>query len=76
MKEIYVNPENVVSVRLDEETSQILKEGGLPWDLHKEQTFSLVTIQSGAQPKDITVVGSPSQIVEKCYASKKRLLKG
>jgi hypothetical protein len=76
MKEVYVNPENVVSVRLDEETNQMLKEGALPWDLHRGQTFSLVTIQSGAKPKDITVVGSPSQIVEKCYASKTRLLKG
>jgi hypothetical protein len=33
-------------------------------------------LQSGAMPEEITVVGSPSQVVEKCYASKAKLLKG
>jgi len=76
MKEVYVNPESVVSVRLDEDTSRLLKEGELPWELHQEQSFSIVTLKTGTSPEEITVVGSPSQVVEKCYASKVRLLKG
>ncbi len=76
MKEIYVNPESVVSVQLDEDTNRLLKEGELPWELHQEQNFSIVRLQTGAMPEEITVVGSPSQIVEKCYVSKTKLLKG
>lgn len=76
MKEVYVNPESVVSVRSDEDTNRLLKEGELPWELHQEQSFSIVRLQSGAKPEEITVVGSPSQVVEKCYVSKAKLLKG
>jgi hypothetical protein len=76
MKEIYVNPESVVSVRSDDATNKLLAEGALPWDLHEEQSFCIVTLRAGAQPENITVVGTPAQIVEKCYASRSRLLKG
>lgn len=74
--EVYVNPEQIISIRRDERAESLLQEGALPPELNASHSFSRVTIRSGLRPHEIRVIGTPAQIVEKCRSSKRTLLKG
>tara|TARA_R110000824_G_scaffold58132_5_gene157486 strand:+ start:676 stop:975 length:300 start_codon:yes stop_codon:yes gene_type:complete len=77
MNEVFVNPENIVSIREDVQFNVLFKEGQLPWgDLNPHTTFSTLTMNSGGISNTVTVAGSPSQIQEKCFDANKQLLKG
>jgi len=77
MNEIFVNPENIVSIREDMQFNTLFQEGQLPWEeLSAHATFSTLTMNSGGISNTVTVAGSPSHIQEKCFHAKKQLLKG
>jgi len=77
MGEVFVNPENIVNIREDTSLNSLFQEGKLPWkELNEYTTFSTITLNSGGFSSTVTVAGSPSQIQEKCYATKKQLLRG
>jgi len=75
IKEVFVNPDSIVSVKRDDNTKRLLDEGKLPWDLHKQQSFSRIVLGSTAE-EALVVIGTPAQVMEKCYTANSRLLKG
>ena len=77
MNEVYVNPENIVNIREDQQFNSLFQEGKLPWDdLNSHTVFSTLTMNSGGISNTVTVAGSPSQIQEKCFSAEKQLLRG
>lgn len=76
IREVFINPDNIVSVKKDDKAETMLREGKLPWDLHEGQSFSRIVLSSAAGAEFITVVGEPEHVVEKCLSTKSRLLKG
>ena len=76
LREVFINPEQVVCVRSDLSFKQRLLEGELPDDLDERQEFSRVYMNRGQTGLDVVVVGSPILIEEKLNSSKKNLLKG
>lgn len=77
MNEVYVNPENIVSIREDGQFNILFQEGKLPWnDLNEHTVFSVLTMNSGGMSNTVTVAGSPAQLQEKCFSAQRQLLKG
>jgi len=74
LREIYVNPDHVVSMREDMSTKGRLTSGLLPENLSREQEFTKLFINRGNWGSDIVVIGSPSTIQQKLKG--KGLLKG
>jgi hypothetical protein len=76
LKEIYVNPEHVVMMRDNKEMVKKISKHKLSEDLHPQQEFTTLRINSGHSGMDVTIVGSLSAIQEKLNLNKKQLLKG
>jgi len=77
MNEVYVNPENIVNIRENPTLNILCQEGSLPWpELNKQSVFSTITLNSGGMSEVVMVAGSPVQIQEKCFATRKQLLRG
>jgi len=76
LEEVYINPEQIISIRRDTRAESLLQEGALPSELNASHSFSRIAVRSGSRPREIRVIGTPAQIVEKCRSSKKILLKG
>ena len=65
LREVYVNPKHIVSLREDLKFKQKLTEGRLPEGLNEEQTFTRVIIDKGQSGLEIVVVGTPSVVETK-----------
>ena len=76
LEEVWVNPHLILQVKSDERMKNNLQAGYLPEDLDSRQEFSRVHVGSGNGVAIITVVGSPSVVVEKVSTGSKQLLKG
>jgi hypothetical protein len=76
LREIYVNPKHVISLREEIAYKQKLAEGTLPDDLDSRQSFTRVTLDKGHSGLDVVVVGSPGIIESKLKGGKKELLHG
>jgi hypothetical protein len=76
LREIYVNPKHVISLREETAYKQKLVEGVLPGDLDSRQSFTRVTLDKGHSGLDVVVVGSPGIIESKLNGNKKELLHG
>jgi len=78
MRPVYVNPDFVVCLREDIQTSRMLREADttLPEGLDPRHEFTKLHINSGNSSFDITVVGSIDTVEEKLSASRNTLLKG
>ena len=78
IRSVYVNPDFVICLREDEQTSQALKEDKslLPDGLDTRHQFTKLQVNGGHGSFDITVVGSPDVIEEKLKNSNSTLLKG
>ena len=55
LREVYVNPKHVISLREDARFKQKLNEGVLPPDLDERQKFTRVTIDKGNAGQEIVV---------------------
>ena len=75
LKEVYINPEHVVMMREDRAMSRKISKHGIAKELHSEQEFTTIRINSGHSGVSITIVGSLSTIQEKLNLNK-QLLKG
>ena len=75
LKEIYVNPEHVVMMRENRDMTKKLVNHSLSRELHPEQEFTSLRINSGHSGVDVTIVGSLSTIQEKLNLNR-QLLKG
>ena len=76
LREVFINPEQVVCIRSDSSFKQKLQEGILPSGLDPRQDFSRVYLNRGQFGLDIIVVGAPSSVEETLKKNKKQLLKG
>jgi len=75
LREIYINPDHVVCLREDFQSSRLLTEGSLPEDLDPRQEFTNVSLNKGTYGQDIVVIGPISEVHQKLY-SQRELLKG
>lgn len=76
LREVFVNPSHVVSLREDGFMKQHLKEGKLPTDLDGRQSFTKITLNKGATGQELVVIGLPSLVESKLKGGSKELLHG
>ena len=80
LRQIFVNPTQIVYVQEDIIFKRKLKEGIISLDLHQSTGFSKVRIHNGGSTEDVTIVGTPEMIREKIertsISSRKQLLQG
>tara|TARA_R110002020_G_scaffold30381_5_gene95827 strand:+ start:242 stop:544 length:303 start_codon:yes stop_codon:yes gene_type:complete len=76
LREVFVNPEQVVCVRSDVDVHQKLQEGYMPEGLDPRQEFSRIYLNRGQAGLDIIVVGKPSIIEKELKKNYKQVLKG
>jgi len=76
LREVFINPEQVVCIRPDVSLKQKLQEGKLPEGLDSRQEFSRIYLNRGQVGLDIVVVGSPSLIEKELKKNYKQVLKG
>jgi|ETNvirenome_6_85_1030632.scaffolds.fasta_scaffold102196_2 hypothetical protein len=70
LREIYVNGDHVVSIRPDQYTKNIMKEGQLPEGISHTQNFSIVTLNDG---NNMVVVGDVDAVHSKLF---RQILRG
>ena len=75
LREIYVNPKHVVSLRSEPKYKQKLQEGILPDDLDLRQEFTRLTLDKGNVGVEVVVVGDPNLVNGKLKGGK-NVLKG
>ena len=77
LREVFINPEQVVCLREDIQYQSLLTETKLPSGLNSEQKFTRIHLNRGQSGIDVVVVGSPQQIQRKIYSQDKatRVLK-
>lgn len=76
LREVFVNPEFVVSLVPDTNTQRLLNEGRLPEGLSNHTEFTRVTIHKGATGQEMVVVGNISQVRAKLYSNSNNVLRG
>ncbi len=75
LKEVYINPKHVVFMREDNKILTKISKTLLSEQLHSEQEFTTLRINTGHSGMEVVVVGSLSAIQEKLNFGK-QLLKG
>ena len=76
LREIYINPKHVISLREDANFERRLSEGVLPPELDDRQRFTRLTIDKGHAGLEIIVIGAPDVVEEKMRSAKRELLQG
>jgi hypothetical protein len=76
LREVFVNPEFVVSLTPDINTKRLLTEGRLPEGLSTQTEFTRVTIHKGATGQEMVVVGDISDVRTKLFSGSKQVLRG
>jgi len=75
LREIYVNPEHIISLREEPIYRQKLLEGKLPDDLDSRQQFTRIALNRGHSGLEVVVVGTPD-IVRGKLKKEKEILHG
>ena len=65
IRQVYINPSHVVCMYDDPSMMRNLREGYLPEDLDKRQTFTRLHLNQGQSVRQMTVVGSVDITSEK-----------
>ncbi len=76
LRDIYLNPEHIISIREDYKIKQLITESNVKLGLDDRQQFSKVILGRGTTGQETIVVGSPESIYEKMQTSHKNLLRG
>lgn len=76
LREVFVNPDFVVSLIPDTNTKRLLNEGRLPDGISSQAEFTRVVIHKGSSGQEMVVVGSVNDIESKLYSNPTGLLKG
>jgi len=74
LREIYVNPKHIISLREDAHFVNKLNEGLLPDELDQRQKFTRMVIDKGHTGLEIIVVGAPNIIEAKMQGGERELL--
>jgi hypothetical protein len=75
LREIYINPEHIVSLHEASSYAQKLVEGQLPPGLDQRQRFTRLKLNQGHTGLDIVVVGSPD-IIQNSLGREREVLHG
>ena len=78
LREVFINPQQVVCLREATHYKKLLKEGKLPTDLDGRQAFTHVFLNRGQTGLDLIVVGAPGMVENKIKQNNpdKKVLKG
>jgi hypothetical protein len=76
LREVFINPTHVVSLREDGFMKRNLKEGKLPSDLDLRQDFTKITLNKGTTGQELIVIGAPTLVENKLNGSPQELLRG
>ncbi len=76
LREVFVNPEFVVSLTPDTNTKRLLTEGRLPDGLSNHTEFTRVTIHKGATGQEMVVVGDITDVRSRLFSGARQVLKG
>jgi len=73
LREVFVNPIHVISLRSDEFMKRHLREGKLPEELDHHHEFTKLTLDKGTTGQELVVVGNPPLVESKLNGGKKLL---
>ena len=76
LREVFVNPDYVISLMPDSNMRTVLQEGNLPEGLDNRQEFTRVTVHKGNSGLEMVVVGDTTTVSTKLFAGSSTLLKG
>jgi hypothetical protein len=76
LREVYINPQRVVSMREDTGFNNLLSEGVLPEGLNSSQTFTRIFLDQGQGGRSIVVVGDPLSVDRKLTEGQRQVLRG
>jgi hypothetical protein len=76
LREVFINPERVVSMREDTGFQSLLSEGELPEGMDDSQTFTRIFLDQGQGGRSIVVVGDPMSVDRKLTEGQRRVLRG
>jgi len=76
LREVYINPQRVVSMREDPSYRTLLSEGQLPEGLDNNQTFTRIFLDQGQGGNSLVVIGDPISIDKKLTEGHRRVLRG
>jgi hypothetical protein len=80
LKQILINPMQIIYVHEDELFKRKLKEGVISLDIHQSTGFSKIRLDNSGITEEITVVGTPDLIHRKIesgvLSSRRQLLQG
>jgi len=65
LREVFVNPNHVISLREDCHMKQDLNEGNLPKDLDARQSFTKLILDRGSVGLELTIIGNPTTVESK-----------
>tara|TARA_R100001440_G_scaffold62874_1_gene83008 strand:+ start:117 stop:413 length:297 start_codon:yes stop_codon:yes gene_type:complete len=76
LREIYINPQHVICLRVESDLQTMLQEGRLIDGLDKRQKFTRVSVSNNAYEEDIVVIGSIDEVYKKLNTEARNLLRG
>ena len=76
LREVYINPKHVVSLREERNYKQKLEEGMLPENLDLRQQFTRLTLDKGHTGLEMIIVGAPQLVEQKLQGEARDVLLG
>jgi len=76
LREVFINPQRVVSMREDKGFQSLLSEGELPEGMNDNQTFTRIFLDQGQGGHSIVVVGDPMSVDRVLNEGQARVLRG
>jgi|TARA_R110000751_G_scaffold298888_1_gene409111 hypothetical protein len=76
LREVFINPQRVVSMREDTGFQSLLSEGELPEGMNDNQTFTRIFLDQGQGGRSIVVVGDPMSVDRVLTEGQTRVLRG
>ncbi len=75
LREVFINPEQVVCLREDPHFKGLLQESKLPPGLDENQSFTRIYMNRGQTGIDVVVIGTPGQVQKQIFKNTKSLLR-
>lgn len=76
LREIYINPNQVICLRSEALFEKLLHEGRLLDGLDKRQKFTRVSVNTNLHEEDIVVIGTIDEVYKKLNFESTQLLRG
>ena len=76
LREVFINPQRVVSMREDKGFQSLLSEGELPEGMSDSQIFTRIFLDQGQGGHSIVVVGDPMSVDRVLNEGQARVLRG